>query len=359
MFGKTRAGGLSKAGERAIRGGCAVAFSLLVAVAAQADVLSMSGGQTSLEFVRIGNPGNAPDTHYGNGTAYGSVSYTYNYGKFAVTAGQYCEFLNAVGKTDTYGLYYTNMDTASYMYGCNIKRTGSSGSYNYSVAPDWANRPVNLVSWLDAVRFCNWLTNGQRTGSQDLTTTEDGSYYLNGTTTGVTAEYTLIARKPGARYVLPTESEWYKSAYHKNDGVTGNYWTYPTQSDIPPVNTLSSTGTNNANFNDYYNMTDHYTIGSPYWRTEVGAFAGSPGPYGTFDQTSNVLEWLESEEDGGAMNRGMSFLEKYPSIIVWGSESPWNHENVVGFRVAEVPEPATLSLLALGGLALLRRSRRK
>jgi hypothetical protein len=27
----------------------------------------------------------------------------------------------------------------------------------------------------------------------------------------------------------------------------------------------------------------------------------------------------------------------------------------VGFRVVQVPEPATLSLLALGGLAILRR----
>ena len=66
--------------------------------------------------------------------------------------------------------------------GCNIQRSGSSGIYTYSVAGDWADRPVNWVDWGDAARFANWLHNGQPTGAQDLTTTEDGAYYLNGAT---------------------------------------------------------------------------------------------------------------------------------------------------------------------------------
>ena len=37
----------------------------------------------------------------------GSVGYNYNIGKYEVTAGQYTEFLNAVARTDTYGLYNT------------------------------------------------------------------------------------------------------------------------------------------------------------------------------------------------------------------------------------------------------------
>ena len=32
-----------------------------------------------------------------------------------------------------------------------------------------------------------------------------------------------------AKYWIPTENEWYKAAYHKNDGVTGNYFDYPTE----------------------------------------------------------------------------------------------------------------------------------
>ena len=57
----------------------------------------------------MGNPGNAADTRYNSPpttpASYGGVNYTYSIGKFEVTAGQYCEFLNAVARTDTYGLY--------------------------------------------------------------------------------------------------------------------------------------------------------------------------------------------------------------------------------------------------------------
>ena len=63
--------------------------------------------------------------------------------------------------------------------GCNIQRTGSSGTYSYSVAPEWADRPVNFVYWGAAARFCNWLHNGQPTGPQDLTTTEVTTIDLN------------------------------------------------------------------------------------------------------------------------------------------------------------------------------------
>ncbi len=61
-------------------------------------------GLTSLEFVTVGNPGNAND-----GTGYGGVDYAYDIGKFEVTAGQYTEFLNAVAAADPYGLYGSDM----------------------------------------------------------------------------------------------------------------------------------------------------------------------------------------------------------------------------------------------------------
>jgi len=72
------------------------------------------------------------------------VDYVYQIGKYEVTNAQYIEFLNAVAETDTYGLYSTNM--------WSIERSGSSGSYTYTVAADRADRPVNHVSWGDAAR---------------------------------------------------------------------------------------------------------------------------------------------------------------------------------------------------------------
>src|SRR5262245_51514498 len=116
----------------------------------------------TIEMVQIGNPGNAPDTEVmiDGSTGYGSVGYTYQIGKYEVTAGEYTEFLNAVAKADPNGLYNTAMGDPSGSsplgpFGANIQRIGSSPNYSYSVAADWANRPVNHVSFWDAARFAN------------------------------------------------------------------------------------------------------------------------------------------------------------------------------------------------------------
>ena len=258
-----------------------------------------------IETVTVSDPGNAGELSgagaggYGPDRICGAVDYVYDIGKYEVTAGQYCAFLNAVAATDTYGLYSQMFPT---IYGCKIVRAGSAGSYTYSVAPDWTNRPVNYVSWGDAARFCNWLHNGQPTGAQDLTTTEDGSYLLDGAVSDVAL--LAVTREPDATWVIPSEDEWYKAAYHKNDGVTGNYFDYPTSTDAVPSNDLVDPDPgNNANFDQ-----DGLTIDSPYYRTEVGEFENSVSPYGTFDQGGNVFEWNESIVDGTARCvRGGSF----------------------------------------------------
>jgi len=308
-------------------------------------VLFTSGlSAMNIETVSVGNPGNANDTH-GNG--YGGVEYEYNIGKYMVTAGQYTEFLNAVAKSDPYGLYSEGM--VGDAYSAQIVRNGSDGNYTYSVVSDYANRPVNCVSWGDAARFANWLHNGQPTGGQNAFTTEIGSYTLNGAMSN--EKLSAVTRAASATWVLPSEDEWYKAAYHKNDGVTGNYFDFPTSSDVWPSNDLDGSG-NNATFYD-----GGYTIGHPYFRTEVGAHENSESPYGTFDQGGNLWEWNEAKigsyrglrggsfDDGGQNMSASNCINNYPSI-----EGPG-----VGFRIAYVPEPITLALYALGSLALVRR----
>ena len=69
----------------------------------------MPNGEASLQFVTVGNPGNVADY-----TGFGLVgAYTYQMGQYDVTVGQYCQFLNAVAATDTYGLYNSYMATVS------------------------------------------------------------------------------------------------------------------------------------------------------------------------------------------------------------------------------------------------------
>jgi len=317
------------------------------AVAAQASII--------IDTVPVGNPGNPPDTRYVTPPGYGRVGYTYNMGKYEVTAGQYTAFLNAVAATDTYGLYNTRMGSIDDL-GANIQRSGSPGSYTYSVAADWANRPVNYVSWGDAARFANWLHNGQPTGAQGLSTTEDGSYFLNGAMSA--PALMAVTRKPNATWAIPTEDEWYKAAYHKNDGVTRNYWDYPMGSSAVPDNGNPGGDTgNSANFWD-----GDYTIGSPYYRTNAGFFGLSGSPYGTFDQGGNVWEWNNEANISGSYRvlRGGSFYNidnlLHASYRIYGID-PTIEDLFIGFRVSEVPEPASIAFLALGGVGMLIRRR--
>ena len=98
----------------------AMAVALLAASVASAQVFNMPSGQTSLQFVTVGDPGNLADTT----TGLGAVGYTYSIGKYDVTAAQYVAFLNAVASTDPYGLYTQSM---SGPVDCNIQRSGSPG----------------------------------------------------------------------------------------------------------------------------------------------------------------------------------------------------------------------------------------
>ncbi|MFA6132782.1 MAG: SUMF1/EgtB/PvdO family nonheme iron enzyme [Phycisphaerae bacterium] len=219
---------------------CCVVAVLVVAAGAQADVFNMGGirdangtwtGLASLETVHVGDPGNVGEFS-GKGVDgtgrnnCGAVAYEYNIGKYEVTAGQYAEFLNAVAKTDTYGLYNPWMAVVpTFPWGCNIQRTGSSGSYTYSVPIDRANRPVNNVCYWDACRFTNWLSNGQPTGAQGPGTTETGTYTLNGYDGN---DGRSIQRNADAKWAVTSEDEWYKAAYYKGGSTNAGYWDYRT-----------------------------------------------------------------------------------------------------------------------------------
>ncbi len=313
----------------------------------------------TIDMMPVGNPGNAGEQHYSTGKYYGAVPYSYQIGTYEVTAGQYTEFLNAKAATDTYGLYrswlmWSNYDSKT----CQILRSGTSGSYTYSVAADYANRPVIGVTWFSCLRFVNWLQNGQGDGD-----TETGTYTLIGD--GSNLYWTVSVPDAATRanwaatdphWVLPTEDEWYKAAYYDPNKPGGaGYYDYPTKSDTPPTNSLLSPDPgNHANF---FDRNDGYTIGYPYYRTEVGAFTNSASAYGTFDQGGNVAEWNETATDrfetgsyrgirGGSYGSVVESLKStegggyYPTV--GGAE--------LGFRVAYVPEPG--SLVMLGGMAV-------
>jgi len=283
---------------------------------AAADVLQMPGGYVSLETAPVGNPGNPPDD-----TGFGAVSYPFLIGKFEVTAAQYAEFLNAVAaQEDPHELYNNNMEETA---GCGIVRQGEKGNYRYSVAPEFANRPVNQVNFWDACRFANWLHNGQGSGD-----TETGAYALAGYKG---ADGRKIRRNPAARWFVPSENEWYKAAYY-DPGKPGGpgYWDYPVRSDERGDRRLDSP--RGGNFYDAKYLDDKYFI------LEAGSFSQAASGFGSFDQAGNVMEWNEAVP--GLLQRGLRG-GAYCTTDGGRNVRPTNREvglfaekEYVGFRVA-------------------------
>ena len=335
-------------------------------------VFSASSHAATIPTVPVGNPGNAGDVQ-SQGT-YGAVSYNYRIGQYEVTNAQYVEFLNGVDPTgaNTLALYNGNMSSDA-RGGINFNGGAANGS-KYEIKSGRDSNPVVPVSWYDSIRFANWLHNGQGSGD-----TENGAYTLQGGTP-TPSNANSITRNASATWWLPSEDEWYKAAYHKNDGATGNYWDYPTSTDATPYSDQppgsgAPTQSNTANvfkddgvangYDDGYAVTGSsaFNNGQNYL-SDVGAYTLSTSPYGTFDQGGNAPEWNESLNFGSFRGFRGGAWESISVADLSASTRrfvvPSVSATFVGFRVATIiPEPAGITLCCAGMLLLAFRRGRK
>ena len=320
----------------------------LLTLAATSALITSASASITMDWVNVGNPGNAAYS-----TGYGAVAYAYQIGKYEVTNSQYATFLNAVDPdgANANGVYNSNM--GSNARGGITYTAGSGSGAKYTIRTSMGDKPVNYVSWYDAARFTNWLGNGQGSGS-----TETGAYTLNGNTG-------IITKNVGASVYLPSEDEWYKAAYYDpTPGAGGgdNYWLYASQSDtVPTVAAANATGdiTNpGANVVNYASGADWNSQNGNV--TTVGSAAAN-NYFGTADQGGNVVEWNDAVISGSSRGlRGGSFygLESGLRASYRASIDPTNENNLIGFRVASVPEPTSILLTALAsGMLLIRRRR--
>ncbi|MBR3740421.1 MAG: SUMF1/EgtB/PvdO family nonheme iron enzyme [Clostridia bacterium] len=130
------------------------------------------------------------------------------------------------------------------------------------------NLPVESVTWLDAVRFCN-----AKSKEAGLTP----AYAINGET---------VTWDRGANgYRLPTEAEW---EYACRAGTT------------TPFNTIHATGPEEANYYGHYpyEIEENYfddsvleTRPGRYRQTTVEVNSFAPNPWGLYNMHGNVNEW--------------------------------------------------------------------
>jgi formylglycine-generating enzyme required for sulfatase activity len=287
--------------------------------------------QFQMEFVTIGDAGNAADTSGAPNPA-GAVGRIYDIGKFEVSEDMITKF-------------------------------NASQSLQITKNTRGTAKPATNVSWNEAARFVNWLNTS--TGNQaaykfttsgvndniDLWTSGEAGYDVNN-------KY----RNSLAKYFLPSYNEWYKAAYYNPTNST--YYDYPNGSNTAPTAVASGTANNTA----------VYGGGSVTVPADVN-LAGGLSPYGVMGLGGNVNEWEESSFDRAnssvSVSRGYrggtwSDFSSGLSSSSRGSNNPSGSSHVIGFRVASlpssaaaVPEPTSMAIFGLGALATAYRTGRK
>jgi formylglycine-generating enzyme required for sulfatase activity len=201
------------------------------------------------------------------------------------------------------------------------------------VKTGFADKPVNYVSFYDALRFANWLNNGQASAS-----TEIGAYTLLGGT-ATPSNGATVSRNAEARIFLTNEHEWYKAAFYNS--TSSSYFKYPAGTDATTLCAAPTATANHANCDS--------AAGGV---TAVGAYTGSASPYGTYDQGGNVWEWNEENVSsyrgfrGGTWGGVSSFLAADWTDVM----APETESEYVGFRIARFV-PATPSV-PIGGVVM-------
>jgi formylglycine-generating enzyme required for sulfatase activity len=316
----------------------ALALSSFVLAAALSGASAASG--VAIDWVSVDGPGNACDTQTQG--CFGAVAASFQISRTEVTNTQYAAFLNAVAKADPNGLYSPSMASNGAGHG-GITRSGSDGSYSYAAVAGRENFPVNYVSFYDALRFANWLHNGQPVGAQGPATTESGAYAI--TAQGIANN--SIVRTATATVALASEDEWYKAAYYK--AASASYFDYPAGSDTATVCATASATANRANCGALGGTPGAGNL------TAVGSYTGSASPNGTYDQGGNVWEWNEAIIDGSSRGlRGGSFNHNVSNLkaSTRSNTVPDAESSIMGFRVVSLPEPGMSAALLVGGLLL-------
>jgi len=314
-----------------------VVVGLLVVGSVSADTFGSGENQFTIDFVDIsgdaGDLGSWPagdDYPSGNDYIFSGVNHgDYRIGTYEITNDQWNKFQNEYGTVT--GSPLDAYDASAYWTGTNV--------------------PTSKLSWYEGAQFVNYLnTDAGYDPAYKFTGTQGtGDYTLGVWGTGDSGyDASNPYRNSNAYYFMPTEDEWVKAAYWNGT----NLQTYATTDNSTPTVGVDS---------NFYNAFQPWDIGS-----------GSEELNGTYDMMGNVVEWMENPYSENPLHplqggyssgshrsfRGGSCNQNdyhYLSSSCRFYANPDGEGALMGFRVASVPEPASIALLSLGGMILRRR----
>ncbi len=172
-------------------------------------------------------------------------------GKYTVTYAQFKRFINETG-------YVTDAEQGkgSYLTADDVRGPNPEGNWNNNIFKQGDDHPVISVSWYDAQKYCEWLS-----------------------------------EKIGIDFALPTETQWEKSA-RGTDGRTFPWGNDDVSADYANFADMMFGEKYGIDRRVHYDLNDGFAETSP-----VGNFPSGASPFGIMDMAGNVWEWCYNYYD--------------------------------------------------------------
>lgn len=204
-------------------------------------------------------------------------------GKYEITNGQYCAFLNSAYLTELKvvdGIVYAVGDTPNSFPYCDTATSSSDSrivlsNNTFSVQTkggrDMSDDPMVLVSWYGTAAYCNWRSRQEGKQSCYDLSTWNCDFTNNG-------------------YRLPTEAEW---EYAARGGLSGNRFPWGSTISHNQANYQSNWEAGKPLYVYDVNPTPGY---HPAWNDGIDPYTAPVGSftangYGVYDMAGNVWEW--------------------------------------------------------------------